>query len=656
MSEALATALAKGDRDAVAAALDGGASVESLVDGRPLLAAACAARQPEIAALALERGADPNGAGEDGWTPLLLILAALDLNRRARVVSVRRRLHGVELEVTDPDAVGKLLGGHPLQPLLGLQDLAGTLIEKADLSRATPAGSSPLIQAAARGVLPLVEAMLGKDGVDIAAANGDGLTALHFAVRHNREDVVRALIQAGAPLDATDKWGATPLHEAAEQGRVAIARRLLVAGANAALGLTDAVGPHAAGATAAQVASTQGFADLAALLEGWPGESKDAVEAVVGLFDAVWVGRTKGVTQALERKPDLTERDARGRTALELAMDLGKKKSVGVLAEAAPAAAQPSLVAAAGVENTGMVKVLLDAGVSANSTDSSGDTALHRAAEGAARVIKPLLDKGADVELTDRQGRTPLLRAAAAGDSGSVKKLLRAGADANACDGEGRTALHLAALAARKHRIVHWRKEGRIGKDRVVYEIIDGDFTYTNNGALQPIQDKDIQTVAKRLVPHHLTWLGYVEVVKDLLKGGARATLTDAHGRTAAHLWSAENAVAAIVLLQKAAGRADLVRAIDKKGQLPIHAAAAAGAQASVLYFVNEVDRGLVGATDKAGNTPLHLAASAGDAVMVELLLALGAGRAAENADGRTPVAVAQAAGHEALARALRQG
>lgn len=655
MSDVLAQALANGDRDAVAAALDAGASVEAKVEGRPLLAAACAAKAPQVALLALERGADVDAAGEDGWTPLLLAIAGLDLDHRARRVQVRRRLHGVEILVDDPAVVTRLLGSHPVGGAEALQAVAAALIDKADLTRTTPAGSTALLQAAARGVSGVVELLLGRDGVDVDAAQADGLTPLHLAVRHNREEVVRSLLAAGANVDATDRWGATPLHEAAEQGRLALARRLLVAGADASLGLVEAVGGHAQGATASQVAASRGFASLADLLGSADGTELDKARAVVALFDAVWVGRTKGVAQAVDGQPSLSERDARGRTALELAVALGKKKSVGVLAAADPEAAGPCLVAACADENTGMVKILLESGVSSNAVDGKGDRPLHRAAEGASRVIKPLLDHGADLEATDAAGRTPLLRATEAGDAAAAKKLVKAGADTTAVDSQGRSALHLAALAARKHRVVHWRKEGRIGKDRVSYEIIDGDFTYSNNGSLASIQPKDVLGVSRRLVPHHLDWLAYTDVVRELLRGGTQPTTTAERGCTPAHLWAAENSVDALRALQRAAGRTDLYRAADADGRLPVHAAAAGGAQASVLFFVREVDPGLLAATDAAGNAPLHLAALAGDALMVELLLGLGVDRSSENAAGQTAASAAASAGHQALGAVLRQ-
>ncbi len=67
-----------------------------------------------------------------------------------------------------------------------------------------------------KATLKIVERMLAT-GVDANAKDEWGFTPLHFAAAFNDEpDVITALVDAGANLDARDKeWGATPLHWAA---------------------------------------------------------------------------------------------------------------------------------------------------------------------------------------------------------------------------------------------------------------------------------------------------------------------------------------------------------------------------------------------------------------------------------------------------------
>ncbi|MCG3198406.1 MAG: hypothetical protein GHCLOJNM_02906 [bacterium] len=61
--------------------------------------------------------------------------------------------------------------------------------------------------------------------------DADGMTALHYAARSGREDVVVALIESGADVGATRSDGTTPLHCTAEEGHIAVMAVLLERGA-----------------------------------------------------------------------------------------------------------------------------------------------------------------------------------------------------------------------------------------------------------------------------------------------------------------------------------------------------------------------------------------------------------------------------------------
>ncbi|RBQ94946.1 hypothetical protein VDGD_20298 [Verticillium dahliae] len=82
-----------------------------------------------------------------------------------------------------------------------------------------------------------------------------------------------------------------------------------------------------------------------------------------------------------------------------------------------------------------MVKLLLDSGVSIESTDALGNTALSWAAKnGNLDLIRLLLERGADGNSASQDGTSPLQLAVRKSHTGIVKLLLENGADASGAD------------------------------------------------------------------------------------------------------------------------------------------------------------------------------------------------------------------------------
>src|SRR5690606_34406036 len=74
------------------------------------------------------------------------------------------------------------------------------------------ATDSPVADAAARGDVQAVVALL-KQGADVNAAQGDGMTALHWAAMSGNAEMVEVLMYAGASSEATTRLGGyTALH------------------------------------------------------------------------------------------------------------------------------------------------------------------------------------------------------------------------------------------------------------------------------------------------------------------------------------------------------------------------------------------------------------------------------------------------------------
>ena len=84
---------------------------------------------------------------------------------------------------------------------------------------------------AARSGDAALKALLNQ-GVDINATDNDGETALMEAADGRNAEVVRVLIANGANVNAADEDGETALMIAADEGRAETVRLLLEAGAN----------------------------------------------------------------------------------------------------------------------------------------------------------------------------------------------------------------------------------------------------------------------------------------------------------------------------------------------------------------------------------------------------------------------------------------
>ena len=91
-----------------------------------------------------------------------------------------------------------------------------------------------------------------KNGADVNAAQGDGMTALHWAARNGDAELAQMLLYAGANVKATTRLGGyTPLMMAADQGHATVIAALLTGGA-------DAKAANALGTTPLMLAAASG--------------------------------------------------------------------------------------------------------------------------------------------------------------------------------------------------------------------------------------------------------------------------------------------------------------------------------------------------------------------------------------------------------------
>ena len=119
------------------------------------------------------------------------------------------------------------------------------------------AGNSPLSLAASLGRVEVVRILLNA-GAPLAA-EGQLEPTLHKAVRSGSVELVRLLLDAGAEINQQAEFAEAPIHVAAEEGHAAVLELLLARGADARLVSTS-------GGTALETAQTAGEESCTVLL------------------------------------------------------------------------------------------------------------------------------------------------------------------------------------------------------------------------------------------------------------------------------------------------------------------------------------------------------------------------------------------------------
>ena len=530
-----------------------------------------------------------------------------------------------------------------MRRLAGMSAGAGLVLGVvAMLSAATTA---PVADAVMAGDVAAVRAML-KNGADVNGAQGDGMTALHWAAMKGQTEIAQMLIYAGANHAATTRLGAyTPLHLAAKTGSAPVVDLLVSAGAHVRAVTTT-------GATSLMMAAESGVLAAAERLLA-AGADVNVVESAKGqsaLMFAAAFDRTSMVTFLLATGADA----ALTTKVVDLAkltdpnaeqFERAQQRQQGAAAPAARPVQVP------GLSRQFRYNELIG-------TQGGLTALLFAAREGYAETALALLAGGANVNQVNPGDRTsPLLMAVINGHFDLAMRFLERGADVSLPAVNGAAPL----FATLNHR---WAPKSQYPNPKGYQQ-----QTTSYLQLMQALLDKGADPnarIQKKVwyQAFNSDFAGVDEIGATPFWRAAYASDVEAMRLLVTH--GADPHISTV----KPAGRpftGDGIRVTSDVSAIPpvpvggpavppllaasgvgygegfaanSHRYAETGFLAGIKYLVEEIGAD-VNAVDHEGNTALHLAASRGDNASIEYLVSKGALVTAVNREGQTTVDMA---------------
>lgn len=506
-------------------------------------------------------------------------------------------------------------------------------------------GDATVADAARSGNAAAVKSLL-KAGADVNEAQGDGMTALHWAAQKGDAELVSMLLSAGANVRATTRLGGyTAMHLASQAGHAKVVAALVAGGAAVEVKTTT-------GASALMLAARSGSVETATRLieNGADINAKEATHGQTALMVAAGLDRAEIVKLLLARGADASVASSIvDLNALTAPVDFDPVSGT-VAAQAAPAMAnRPKEIP--GATRPFRYNELIGS--------QGGLTALHFAArQGAARAVSALIDGGASVNLPSPGDKaTPLLIAIINGHFDIAASLLDRGADPNLASDAGVAPLYAtlnvqwAPIAAYPQPRAHLQQSRGyldmmqllIDKGADPNQRLRRKVWYSSYNFDQSSVDEIGATPFWRAA-----YAADVDAMKLLVAAGADPAVTTM--KPLARRFQPEGGAAAsdksglqptplggpnVTPLQAAAGVGYGFGFAANS-----HHYAEAGMLPAVKYLVEELGAD-VNAVDGDGNTAVHHAAARGDNEMILYLVSKGAVVTKVNRAGQTTVDLA---------------
>ncbi|WP_309671285.1 ankyrin repeat domain-containing protein [Gemmatimonas sp.] len=336
------------------------------------------------------------------------------------------------------------------------------------------APSAPVADAAMRGDATAVRTLVA-GGADVNVAQGDGMTALHWAANRGDSSLTVVLLRAKARITATTRVGGyMPLHVASQNGATGVVRALLAAKADARAATTDGATPlhlaAVAGVPGTITALIAAGADVNAKEPSW-GQTPLMTAAARGRADAVRALLKAGADPAITAKTvdimaaaaqDRQAKSKRDAVLAQLREEQGQTKNPNWMPN--PQQVQAAVKASRDVEVQAASKAALEGAAAAAAAEETrlaaqggrgldddnpayneqlgvqgGHTALLLAVrEGQVAAVDALLDGGANIDQVSAGDHTsPMLMASINGHYDLVMRLVKRGANPNLASDAG---------------------------------------------------------------------------------------------------------------------------------------------------------------------------------------------------------------------------
>lgn len=489
-----------------------------------------------------------------------------------------------------------------------------------------------------------------KQRTNVNAAQGDGMTALHWAAFRDDLDMLVRLLQHGANVNSSTHEGAiTPLFLASSNGDPAVVEALLHFGA-------DANTANANGTTVLMQAASAGNPDVVKILleHGARVNVRETAHGQTALMFAAAANRADVVRMLIQhgadplmttsvRETEKVRLDKDGHVMYQPPEDKtpGANKNA---TSAPPAEVEQSLKNAEQGEKADLECLGRSLGFASaqfllgkahprpappafrrvGPQFVGGMAALHYAArEGQKEAAQALLEGGADINQLNADKFSPLVLAIINGHLDLAIYLQGAGADPNLATLSGLTALYATIdvqwaphasypqpnieqeqtgyLELAKALLDHGANvNARLG-EKLWFRSLFSDSTWVDTTGATPLwraaQSSDIAAI-RLLIAHGAD-------PKLATKGGDTPLMAAAGVGWAAN-WSVNAPVPALEAVQYLLESGNNVNAADSRGYTPLHGAAYIGNNEMVTYLVSKGAK--VDAKSKAGDSPADMA------------------------------------------------